>query len=89
MGCHETTGTTSRKISVGFATDKTVNQVDVLLGVVQELMDLYEALSGFTGERGAGKNKDSGRQRSTQKELGRCRKDQDSMFVCLSPAPDY
>ena len=63
MGCQETTGTTSRKINLDFAADKIVNQGDSILGEVQELIDLYKPLRGCSGERGAGRNKDGGRQK--------------------------
>ena len=60
MGYQETTGATSRKISLNFATAKIVNQGDPRLGGVWESIELYKSMRGAQGEEGAGRNKEGG-----------------------------
>ncbi|XP_075576256.1 myosin heavy chain, skeletal muscle-like [Pelecanus crispus] len=72
MGYQETTGATSRKISLDFTTDKIVNQgrSQTELGWMQELTELHKPIRGRAGEEGAGRNKEEDKQKRVPLYVG-------------------
>ena len=70
MGYPETTGISSRKINLDFATHKIVNQRRYALEDVQELIELYRPIGGHAGKEAAERNKGWGQTETSIKGVG-------------------